>query len=57
MYQKLPVLVKNNPISAAARTAMDSQCESRLYLPAIFYYVDLYCLKDLDLTRIFEHTN
>ena len=56
-YQKLPVLAKNNPISAAAQIAMDSHCESRLYVPAIFYYVRLYCLIYTDLTQIFERTN
>ena len=57
MYQKLPVLAKNYPISAAAQIAMDSHCESRLYVPAIFYYVHFYCSKYTDLKRIFERTN
>ena len=35
LYQKLPILAKNNPNSAGAQIAMDSVCESRNYVPAV----------------------
>ena len=32
---------KKKPTSAAGQVAIDSHCESRLHVPAIFFYMDL----------------
>ena len=53
-----PILAKNNPISAGTQIAMDLHCESCIYVrTAMFYYVDLYCLKYRELIHIVERTN